>query len=47
MTQFEVWYQDRRSRKLTCIYVLAESIKDAIRGVNKKDKPVDCRRRFK
>ena len=40
--QYEVWFQDGRSRRMWVIYTMAHSFKEARK--NTGGRPVDCRR---
>ena len=42
--QYEVWYQDGRSRRMWVIYTMAHSFKEARENTGRK--PVDCRKRI-
>lgn len=44
MEQYEVWYQDGRTRKMRVVYVMASSFAEARK--NAGGRPVDCRKRI-
>ena len=44
MEQYEVWYQDGRTRKMRVVYVMASSFAEARK--NAGGKPVVCRKRI-
>jgi len=48
MEQYEVWYQDGRTRKMRVVYTMANSCKEARQNLAQiiSSKPVDCRKRI-